>query len=320
MNLLITGGAGFIGTALANHLVKTGHGVRVLDDLSAGDSRGLDPRVVFARGDVRDVPKLWGLLRGVDCVYHLAARVSVPESILYPVEYNHVNVGGTVALMTAMRDAGVRRVILASSGAAYGEQSQQPVSEKAVMRPRSPYAVSKIAAEYYVLAIGALSGIESVALRIFNAYGPHQQLPPAHAPVIPRFLQAALSGGSLVIFGSGKQSRDFVYIDDVVRALTLAATAQNIDGARINIGSGADVTMDQLVDEIDSLLVTRAHRLYNEEESAGVSRLVADISLASGLLGWSPQVSLREGLEQMTEQDGRFAKATSHVNKDAAPY
>lgn len=309
MNLLITGGAGFIGTALANHLVKTGHGVRVLDDLSAGDSRGLDPRVVFARGDVRDVPKLWGLLRGVDCVYHLAARVSVPESILYPVEYNQVNVGGTVALMTAMRDAGVRRVILASSEAAYGEQTVQPVSENAVMRPTSPYAVSKLAAEYYVQAIGALSGIESVALRIFNAYGPHQQLPPAHAPVIPRFLQAAMSGGSLVIFGSGKQSRDFVYIDDVVRALTLSATAQNIDGARINVGSGADVTMDRLVNEIDNLLQTRAHRLYNEEEGAGVSRLVADISLASGLLQWSPQVSLREGLAKMTQLDARFAKA-----------
>jgi UDP-glucose 4-epimerase len=310
MNFLITGGAGFIGTALANQLVAAGHGVRVLDDLSAGDSRGLDPRVIFARGDVRDVPKLWGLLRGVDCVYHLAARVSVPESILYPVEYNQVNVGGTVALMTAMRDAGVRRVILASSGAAYGEQTQQPVSENAVMRPTSPYAVSKLAAEYYIHAIGALSGIESVALRIFNAYGPQQQLPPAHAPVIPRFLQAALSGGSLVIFGSGKQSRDFVYIDDVVRALMLAATAQNINRACINIGSGVDVSMKQLVDEIETLLQTQTHRLYNEEEGAGVTRLVADISLAAKLLGWSPQISLRAGLANMLERDARFSSVT----------
>lgn len=308
MNFLITGGAGFIGTALANHLAAAGHSVRVLDDLSAGDSRGLDPRVVFARGDVRDVPKLWGLLRGVDCVYHLAARVSVPESILYPVEYNQVNVGGTVALMTAMRDAGVRRVILASSGAAYGEQAQQPVSENAAMHPSSPYAVSKLAAEYYVQAIGALWKIESVALRLFNAYGPHQQLPPSHAPVIPRFVQAAIRGGSLVIFGNGKQSRDFVYIDDAVRALTLAATAQNIDRACINIGSGAGVTMNQLVDEIESLVNTRVHRLYNEEEGAGVSRLVADISLAEKLLDWKPQVSLREGLARMVERDARFQK------------
>ncbi len=307
MNFLITGGAGFIGAALANQLVRAGHSVRALDDLSAGDHSKLDPRVHFTRGDVRDVPKLWGLLRGVDCVYHLAARVSVPESILYPVEYNAVNVGGTVALMTAMRDAGVRRVILASSGAAYGEQTAQPVCENAVMRPTTPYAVSKLAAEYYVHAIGALSGIESVTLRIFNAYGPQQQLPPSHAPVIPRFLQAALSGGSLVIFGGGKQSRDFVYIDDVTAALERAATAQHINRAVINIGSGTDVTMDQLVDAIDALLQTQTHRLYNQEESAGVSRLVADIALAQKLLDWTPHVSLREGLAQMLERDARFS-------------
>jgi len=311
MNFLITGGAGFIGAALANQLVRAGHSVRALDDLSAGDNAGLDARVLFTRGDVRDVPKLWGLLRGVDCVYHLAARVSVPESVLYPVEYNAVNVGGTVALMTAMRDAGVRRVILASSGAAYGEQAAQPVCENAVMHPTTPYAVSKLAAEYYVPAIGALSNIESVALRIFNAYGPQQQLPPSHAPVIPRFLQAALSGGSLVIFGDGKQSRDFVYLDDVVTALERAATAQNINRAIINIGSGADVTMDQLVDTIDALLQTQTHRLYNQEASAGVSRLVADISLAQKLLDWTPQISLRQGLAQILERDARFQLAAS---------
>lgn len=306
MNFLITGGAGFIGTALANHLAQAGHSVRVLDDLSAGENSGLDARVIFTRGDVRDIPKLWGILRGVDCVYHLAARVSVPESILYPVEYNAVNVGGTVALMTAMRDAGVRRVILASSGAAYGEQLHQPVSETAVVRPTSPYAVSKVAAEYYVQAIGALWKIESVALRIFNAYGAHQQLPPSHAPVIPRFLKQALSGGSLVMFGTGKQSRDFVYIDDVVRALEHAATAQNVDRACINIGSGVDTTMTKLVDEIEALIGTRVHRLYNNEEASGVSRLVADISLASKLLDWSPRVSLQAGLAEILKLDPRF--------------
>ncbi len=306
VNFLITGGAGFIGKALANHLVNAGHSVRVLDDLSAGENAGLDARVVFTRGDVRDIPKLWGLLRGVDCVYHLAARVSVPESILYPVEYNAVNVGGTVALMTAIRDAGVRRVILTSSGAAYGEQTHQPVSENAVMRPTSPYAVSKVSAEYYVQAIGALWKIESVALRIFNCYGPHQQLPPSHAPVIPRFLKQALSGGSLVVFGNGKQSRDFVYIDDVVRALERAATTQNLDRAIINLGSGVDTTMTQLLDEIEALIGTRVHRLYNDEEASGVSRLVADISLAAKLLDWSPRVSLRDGLAQILKTDPRF--------------
>jgi UDP-glucose 4-epimerase len=306
MKFLITGGAGFIGKALANHLVRAGNEVRVLDDLSAGESTGLDARVLFTRGDVKDIPKLWALLRGVDCVYHLAARVSVPESILYPVEYNAVNVGGTVALMTAMRDAGIRRVILASSGAAYGEQLHQPVAENAVMRPTSPYAVSKLASEYYVRSIGALWGIESVVLRIFNAYGPHQQMPPSHAPVIPRFLKQALSGGSLVVFGNGKQSRDFVYLDDIVRALELAATTQNLDQACINIGSGVDTTMAQLLDEIEALVGTRVHRLYNDEEASGVSRLVADISLAAKALEWTPRISLRDGLAQILKLDPRF--------------
>lgn len=306
MKFLITGGAGFIGKALANHLVRAGSQVLVLDDLSAGESTGLDPRVVFTRGDVRDIPKLWGLLRGVDCVYHLAARVSVPESILYPVEYNAVNVGGTVALMTAMRDAGIRRVILASSGAAYGEQLHQPVAETAVMRPTSPYAVSKLSSEYYVRSIGALWKIESVVLRIFNAYGPHQQMPPSHAPVIPRFLKQALSGGSLVVFGNGKQSRDFVYIDDIVTALERAATTQDIDQACINIGSGVDTTMTQLLDEIEALIGTRVHRLYNDEEASGVSRLVADISLAAKSLEWTPRISLRQGLAEILKLDQRF--------------
>ncbi len=306
MQFLITGGAGFIGAALANQLVTNGDTVRVLDDLSAGDPSSLDRRVMFSRGDVRDVPKLWSLLRGVDCVYHLAARVSVPESLLYPVEYNSVNVGGTVALMTAIRDAGVRRVILASSGAAYGECEPQPVKESEVMHPTSPYAVSKLASEYYVRAIGELWKIESVVLRLFNTYGPRQPLPPSHAPVVPRFLKQALAGGSLVIFGNGRQSRDFVYLDDVVRALALAATAERVDQQVINIGSGVETTITQLVDAIEEVTGKRVHRIVNEEEQGGVSRLYADISQAGQLLHWKPQVSLVQGLGLMIEKDERF--------------
>lgn len=306
MQFLITGGAGFIGTALANYLAEREHSVRVLDDLSAGDPGKLDPRVIFSRGDVRDVPKLWSLLRGVDCVYHLAARVSVPESLLYPVEYNSVNVGGTVALMTAIRDAGVRRVILTSSGAVYGESAHQPVGETEAIRPASPYAVSKLAAEYYVHAIGRLWKIESVVLRVFNAYGPRQPLPPSHAPVIPRFLRQAITGGSIVIFEDGRQSRDFVYIDDVVRALAIAATASGVNQTVINIGSGVEITINQLVDEIEQMLGKRAHRIVNQEEGGGVSRLVADISLAGKLLNWSPRVSLAEGLASTVAKDERF--------------
>ncbi|MBI5300594.1 MAG: NAD-dependent epimerase/dehydratase family protein [Chloroflexi bacterium] len=308
MRFLITGGAGFLGTALANHLISIGHQVRVLDDLSAGDPNQLDERVLFTRGDVRDVPKLWTLLKGTDCVYHLAARVSVPESVLYPVDYNAVNVGGTVALMTAVRDAGVKRVILTSSGAAYGKQDQQPVREDALMHPDTPYAVSKLAAEYYLHSIGALWKIETVALRIFNAFGPRQPLPPSHAPVIPRFLKQVCAGGSVVVFGQGKQTRDFVYIADVVSALAHAATAERVNRAIINIGSGQEVSIAQLVDRIERAAGREAHRLVNAEEESGVSRLVADIQLANELLKWKPRVSLEDGLQRMLADDERFKR------------
>ena len=178
MKALVTGGAGFLGSRLANRLVGDQHTVYVVDDLSTGDRASLDEGVMFQGGDVRDVPRLWTLLAGVDVVYHLAARVSVPESILYPVEYNAVNTGGTVSLMAAARDAGVRRVVLASSGTVYGSQMEQPISELAQPRPDNPYAVSKLAAEGYVRAIGDLYRIETVVLRIFNAFGPGQPAAP----------------------------------------------------------------------------------------------------------------------------------------------
>ncbi len=308
MRFLITGGAGFIGTALANYLVAQGHQVRVLDDVSAGDPSRLDSRVLFTRGDVRDIPKLWTLLRGVDSVYHLAARVSVPESILYPVEYNAVNVGGTVSLMTAVRDAGVKRVILTSSGAAYGRQEDQPVHEDAIMHPDTPYAVSKLASEYFLHSIGELWKIETVALRIFNAYGPYQPLPPSHAPVIPLFLKQVLDGGSVVMFGGGKQTRDFVYISDVVSALVAAATAERLNRSNINVGSGHEISISGIVERIEQVTRRSAHRLSNNEEESGIPRLVADVRLAGDALRWKPRVSLDEGLQKMLVEDERFRK------------
>src|SRR5512133_3290595 len=167
MNFLITGAAGFLGSSLANQLAREGHQIRGLDDLSAGDPQALGPDVHFTRGDVSDRPKLWTLLQEVDVVYHLAARVSVPESVLYPRDYNNVNVGGTVALMEAVRDVGVRRIVLASSGAVSGDQSEQPLKETRVPNPRSPDAGSKLAAEYDVRTSGGLWGIETLSRRIF---------------------------------------------------------------------------------------------------------------------------------------------------------
>jgi UDP-glucose 4-epimerase len=306
MRVLITGGAGFLGSALANRLVAERHTVLALDDLTAGDPRRLAPEVLFTRGDVKDVPRLWTLLQGVDCVYHLAARVRVPESIHYPNDYNAVNVGGTVAVMEAMRDTGVRRVVFASSGALYGQQSRQPIDESFMPAPNSPYGVSKIAAEYYVSTLGGLYDIETVSLRIFNAYGPGQELPPSYPPVIPQLLKQALGGGSLVIFGDGSQTRDFVYVDDVVDALVLAATATEVNRAVINVGSGQEVSINELASRVGRVTGKRVGVLHNQTQSGGVSRLVADVSRARNLLGWVPQTGLDEGLGRILERDPRF--------------
>ncbi|MRS05209.1 NAD-dependent epimerase/dehydratase family protein, partial [bacterium] len=243
MRYLITGAAGFLGSALANRLVKDGHVVYGLDDLSAGDAGTLVKEVRFTKGDVRDKTSLWNLLREIDCVYHLAARVSVSESVLYPSEYTAVNVMGTVNLMEAMRDVGVHRVILASSGAVYGDQNAQPVVENAEPHPRSPYAVSKLSAEYYVRTIGSLWGMETVCLRVFNAYGPGQRIPVLHAPVIPSCLRNAAQNGTIVVHGDGKQTRDYIYIDDVVNALVSTSTAEGVNNQIINVGSGKETSV-----------------------------------------------------------------------------
>jgi UDP-glucose 4-epimerase len=308
MNFLITGAAGFLGSHLANRLAWEGHQVRGLDDLSTGDPNVLHPEVLFTRGDVNDRPKLWTLLQEVDCVYHLAARVSVPESILYPREYNAVNVGGTVSLMEAMRDVGVRRVVLISSGAVYGDQQGQPLRESATPDPRSPYAVSKLAAEFYVRTIGDLWKIETVSLRVFNAYGPGQHLPPSHPPVIPNMLRQANRGGTIVIHGGGQQTRDYVYVDDVVSAMVAASTAPNLDNLVINVGSGTETSVSELATLVLQATQSNAELMYNPRTDPGVSRMCADISLAGEKLSYQPRISLAEGLRLTNEQDRRFRR------------
>lgn len=306
MIFLITGAAGFLGTALSNRLVREGHQVRGLDDLSTGDPAGLEPGVHFTRGDVNDRPKLWTLLQDVDCVYHLAARVSVPESILYPREYNSSNVGGTVSLMEAMRDVGIRRVVLASSGAIYGDQEAQPLSEGQAPRPLSPYAVSKLAAEYYIRTIGTLWGIETVSLRIFNAYGPGQRLPPAHPPVVPYLLRQAVRGGTLVVNGDGAQTRDYVFVDDVVSGMVAAATAPNINGLVINLGSGLEASVLDLARLVLKITGSSANVVPNSQTSGGVSRMCANIALAEKRLNYKPSIVLEDGLRLTLQRDSRF--------------
>ena len=306
MNFLITGAAGFLGSSLANHLAREGHQVRGLDDLSTGDPKVLAPDVHFTRGDVSDRPKLWTLLQDVDVVYHLAARVSVQESILYPRDYNAVNVGGTVALMEAMRDVGVKRVVLASSGAVYGDMNDGGLKETDTPNPRSPYAVSKISAEYYVRTIGSLWNIETVSLRIFNAYGPGQHLPPSHPPVVPHYLRQALRGGTLVAHGDGSQTRDYVFVDDVVSAMVAASTAPNVNGQVINIGSGVETSIKELVNTVLDVTNSKANVVYNTQTSGGVSRMKADLTVAKEKLRFTPSIQLEEGLRLTLQRDARF--------------
>ena len=306
MRYLITGSAGFLGAALANYLVREGHNVRGIDDLSTGNPEAMDDGVNFTRGDINDRPKLWTLLQEVDCVYHLAARVAVAESVLYPREYNAVNVGGTVSLMEAMRDVGVSRVVFISSGAVYGEQASQPLKETATPNPGSPYAVSKLASEYYVHTIGRLWGIDTISLRVFNAYGPGQGLPVAHPPVIPNFLRQAVKEGTIVIHGDGKQTRDYVFVDDVVRAMVFAGSTPGINNLAINVGSGIETSLRELVQMILHLTNSNAEVIYNPRSDPGVPRMCADLTQANKVLSFEPQITLEQGLQITLERDRRF--------------
>ncbi|HNX45278.1 MAG TPA: GDP-mannose 4,6-dehydratase [Anaerolineaceae bacterium] len=308
MRYLITGGAGFLGTALSNRLARQGHKVRVLDDCSAGDPARLQPEVEFIKGDINDKTLLWKLLQDVQCVFHLAARVSVPESILFPRDYNVVNVGGTVTLMEAMRDAKVRRVILVSSGSIYGIQENIPYKESFEVHPGSPYAVSKLAAEHYVRTIGAQSGIEAVCLRVFNAYGPGQRITMANPPIIPNFLKHALTNGSVVIHGDGKQTRDYVYVDDVVNAMVNSSSVVGVDQEIINIGSGVETSVLELVRLVRQVTGQKPEEIFNPYKSGGSSRMCADITKAYEKLNYLPLIPLETGLRMTIERDPQFAR------------
>lgn len=313
MRYLITGAAGFLGSALANRLVAEDNVVLGVDDLSTGDEKVLKKNVQFVRGDVNDRPKLWSLLQDVDCVYHLAAKVSVPESILYPREYNTVNVGGTVTLMEAMRDVGVRRVVFISSGTVYGNQPVQPVTESVFPNPRVPYAVSKLAAEYYVKSIGTLWGIETVCLRVFNAFGPGQHLPPVHTPIIPSFLHQALENGTIVIHGDGNQTRDYVFVDDVVEAMVAASTAPKVNMLTINVGSGTETSVRELARLAVEVTGGHPEVVYNPRSEGGLSRLCADITLARELLEYEPRTMLMDGLVKTLAHNISSAKTSNGV-------
>lgn len=303
MIYFVTGGAGFLGAALSNRLAREGHVVRVLDDCSAGEPARLLPEVQFTQGDINEKTLLWKLLQDVDCVFHLAAKVLVSESVLFPREYNQVNVGGTVTLMEAVRDTRVRRVVMASSGAIYGVQKQVPYEESAVAHPGSPYAVSKLAAEYYLRTIAEETRVEAVCLRIFNAYGPGQRVTLSNPPIVPNFLRHALTNGSIVIHGDGNQTRDYVYLDDVIDAMVAAGKAHGVDQEIINIGSGVETSVNELARLVRLVTDRKPEQIFNPKRDGGADRMCADISKASRLLDYLPKVPLETGLRLTIEKD-----------------
>ncbi len=303
MNCLVTGAAGFLGTALSNRLVEEGHHVIGLDDCSASQPDRLSPEVQFVRSELNDKESLWRLLKNVDVIYHLAAKVIVPDSLLYASDYEKTNVGGTVTLLEAMHDVGNRKLVFSSSGAVYGNQERQPLNENMRAVPESPYAVSKLSSELYIRTIGQLWDLQAVCLRIFNAYGPHQRFSFAHSPVIPSFLRQCALKGTVVINGDGLKTRDFVYIDDVTDAFIAAARLEDKSETLINIGSGVETTINQVLTTAEAVTGQTPQVVFNPRRVGGADRMCADLTIAKSKLGWAPKVTLEEGMARTFEND-----------------
>ncbi|MEW6250582.1 MAG: SDR family oxidoreductase [Planctomycetota bacterium] len=301
---LVTGGAGFIGSHIVRRLLSLGRRVRVLDDLSTGKTQNLEEvigRIEFIRGDICDVPIVRHALKDVDVVFHLAARASVPRSVEHPRPAHEVNVTGTLNLLMAARETGVRRVVYSASSSAYGDTPVMPKREDMRPLPLSPYAVSKLAAEYYAACWTHVFGLQTISLRYFNVFGPRQDPHGAYAAVIPAFVSRMLKGQRPVIFGDGEQSRDFCYIDNVVDANLLAADAPEVHGEVVNIACGDRTTLNAIVAELNTLLGTRLEPEYQPPRAGDVRHSLADIAEARRVLGYEPKVLFPEGLRRSIE-------------------
>jgi nucleoside-diphosphate-sugar epimerase len=298
---LITGGAGFIGSNIAHALVARGQSVRILDDFSTGRSRNLEgiaDRVEIVRGDLRDPDAVATAVRGVEIVLHQAALNSNPRSIKEPGPTNAVNVGGTLNLLEASRQAGVRRVVYASSSSVYGESPALPKTEDLPLLPKAPYGVSKLAAELYCRVFTQVYGLETVSLRYFNVFGPRQLPDSEYAAVIPRFLRRMLAGQRPIIYGDGEQSRDFTPVANVVEANLLAAEAAAGVGEAFNVGCGQVSTPNQLVSWLNAELGTQLPPLYEPPRAGDIRHSYASIRRAEQALGYRPMKRVRDGLRE----------------------
>lgn len=297
---LVTGGAGFIGSNIVEELVRRGKNVKVLDSLITGKIENLRPfsgRITFVKGDIRDRKVLSRALKGVDYVIHQAALRSVPKSVDDPFTTNDINVNGTLNLLFEAKNAGVRRVVYASSSSAYGDARQFPQRETHMPVPISPYGVSKLAAENYCVTFAKTFGLETVSLRYFNVFGPRQNPESKYSAVIPAFLFAMMKGKRPIVEWDGKQSRDFTYVGNVVKANLNACTAPGVSGEVFNVACGSTVSVIAIVNELNKLLGTNIKPVYAPKRRGDVRKTCADVSKMKRMLRIGKITGFEDGLE-----------------------
>ncbi|MDG2383989.1 MAG: SDR family oxidoreductase [Pirellulaceae bacterium] len=298
---LVTGGAGFIGSHIAEALVKRGDSVRILDNFSTGfreNFQDFGDAIEVFDADVTDAETVAEAVDGVDCVFHQAALASVPRSVEHPLATNAACVTGTLTVLDQARRAGVRRVVYAASSSAYGDQPFSSKREVDLPSPLSPYAVAKLAAEYYCHAFYRTYGLETVCIRYFNVFGPRQDPESPYSAVIPLFITALLEGKSPVVYGDGEQSRDFTFVDNVVHGNLLAAEAEGVAGLTVNVANGRTTSLLSLIQQLNQLLGTDVQPRFAEPRIGDVKHSLADITRAEQLLGYAPPVTFEEGLRR----------------------
>lgn len=296
---LVTGGAGFIGSNLVEALLKKTHEVRILDNLSTGYAHNIPRGVDFILGDIRDVSKVRSAMKGIDGVFHFAAARAVLRSVDNPVETNDINVGGTLNLLIAARDLGVRRFVFSSSSSVYGESREPVLRETHLTGPCSPYAATKIMGEYYCKIFSNLYGLQTVSLRYFNVFGPRQNPESKYSAVIPIFMEALLKDESPEIHWDGRQSRDFSYVDNVVSGNLLAMKSPKADGEVINIACHEEFSVLDMYRELQRILgKEKVKPIFKPKRAGDIRRTLADISKAKKILGFKVQTRFVEGLEK----------------------
>ena len=301
MRYVVTGGAGFIGSNTVDELVRRGHSVVVLDDLSSGKEENLAEsrnKISFIKGSITDLEAVRKAMQEADYVLHLAARTSVPRSVKDPLETNRTNVDGTLNVLVAARDAKVKRIVFAASSSAYGETPALPKLETMPPEPISPYGVTKYVGELYAQTFGRAYGLENVSLRYFNIFGPRQDPGSPYSGVLAKFCTAFLEETQPVIFGDGEQTRDFTYVDNAVTANLLACEAPNVSGKVFNIGVGSRFSLNQTVELLRKISGTQLQVKYDPPRDGDIRDSQADITQARELLGYEPQVDFEQGLRR----------------------